>query len=133
MLTQADLHRHWRALMGELGFSRSRLYVQIFYGDGRCTPVLLDVADLPDLPDASSSDRLMQFCAQAVDDLGDPAARVALLYARPGTARRRASDVAWAQQLTTSARRFGVLIFPVHVATDEMVTVVAPDDVGRPA
>ena len=27
---QADLHRHWRALMGRLGFSQPRLYLQLF-------------------------------------------------------------------------------------------------------
>ena len=42
---QADLHRHWRALMGELGFAQSRLYLQFFTLDGRCTPLILDITE----------------------------------------------------------------------------------------
>jgi hypothetical protein len=131
--SQADLHRHWRALMGELGFAQSRLYLQFFTIDGRCTPLILDITDLPDLPDDRMADALMRFCSEALDHLGQPGMRVGILYARPGGRLPRTADLAWARLVTEGARRHGVPILPVHVANDEEVTVVTPDELVRPA
>lgn len=131
--SQADLHRHWRTLMGELGFAQSRLYLQFFTIDGWCTPLVLDVTDPPDLPDDRVVDALMRFCSEALDHLGEPGMRVAILYARPGGRAPRAADLAWARVVTEGARRHGVPILPVHVANDEEVTVVTPDELVRPA
>ncbi len=131
--SQADLHRHWRALMGELGFAQSRLYLQFFTIDGWCTPLVLDVTDPPDLPDDRVVDALMRFCSEALDHLGEPGMRVGILYARPGGRSPRAADLAWARVVTEGARRHGVPILPVHVANDEEVTVVTPDELVRPA
>ena len=130
---QADLHRHWRGLMGQLGFAQSRLYLQLFTVDGRCTPLILDITDLPDLPDDGVADALMRFCSEALDRVGEPGMRVGILYARPGGRSARARDLAWARVVTEGARRHGVPILPVHVANDEEVTVVSPDELVRPA
>lgn len=131
--SQADLHRHWRALMGELGFAQTRLYIQLFTIDGTCAPVVLDITDIPELPDAAMADGLLQFCARVLDQAGEPGMRVGILYARPGGRSRRHVDRAWAFHITEASRRHGVPIFPVHVANDEEVTVVSPDELVRPA
>ena len=39
--SQDDLHRHWRALMGPLGFSGRQLWLNVLGADRRPTPVLL--------------------------------------------------------------------------------------------
>lgn len=131
--SQADLHRHWRALMGELGFGQSRLYLQFFTVDGSCTPVILDITELPDLPDADMADALMSFCDQTLQEVMEPGTRVAILYARPGGRSPRTTDLAWARFITEAARRHGVPIHPVHVANDEELGVVTPDELARPA
>lgn len=131
--SQADLHRHWRALMGQLGFAQSRLYLQFFTIDGRCTPLILDITDLPDLPDGRMADALMRFCSETLDHLGQAGMRVGILYARPGGRLPRTADLTWARLVTEGARRHGVPILPVHVANDEEVTVVTPDELVRPA
>ena len=130
---QADLHRHWRALMGQLGFSQPRLYLQLFTADGACTPVVLDIVDLPDLPDQGMADALMRFCSQAIDAVGEPGTRVGILYARPGNHSGRAVDRTWARHLTEAGRRHGVPLFPVHVANDEELVVIPPDELVQPA
>lgn len=131
--TQADLHRHWRALMGELGFGQPRLYLQFFAIDGTCTPVVLDITEIPDLPDAVMADALMRFCGQTLEEVMEPGTRVGILYARPGGRSPRTADLAWARFITEAARRHGVPIHPVHVANDEELTVVSPDELVRPA
>jgi len=133
VLSQADLHRHWRALMGELGFAQSRLYLQFFTVEGRCTPVILDITELPDLPDDDMAEALMRFCSQALEQVAEPGTRVGILYARPGGRSPRTADLAWARFVTEAAGRHGVPIFPVHVANDEELTVVSPDELVRPA
>ena len=130
--SQADLHRHWRALMGALGFAQSRLYIQLFTEDGRCTPVILDITDLPDLPDDDMADALMRFCSQVLEEVAEPGTRVGILYARPGARSPRTTDLAWARSITEAAGRYGVPILPVHVANDEELTVVSPDELVPP-
>lgn len=130
---QTDLHRHWRALMGRLGFSQPRLYLQLFTADGVCTPVVLDIVELPDLPDQGMADALMRFCSQAIDAVGEPGTRVGILYARPGGQSGRAVDRTWARHITDAGRRHHVPLFPVHVANDEELVVIPPDDLVQPA
>jgi hypothetical protein len=130
--SQADLHRHWRGLMGELGFAQSRLYLQFFTIDGRCTPVILDITEIPDLPDDDMAEALMRFCSQALEEVAEPGTRVGILYARPGGRSPRSADLAWARSITEAARRHGVPILPVHVANDEELTAVSPDELVRP-
>lgn len=131
--SQADLHRHWRALMGRLGFAQTRLYLQFFTIEGRCTPLVLDITEIPDVPDDAMADALMRFCSQALEEVGEPGTRVGILYARPGGRHARTVDLTWARLITDAARRHGVPIFPVHVANDEELTVVSPDELIRPA
>jgi hypothetical protein len=133
VLTQTDLHRHWRALMGELGFGYSRLYLQFIGIDGRAEPFVPEIAELPDLPDSELTEALMRICAELLDRDLEPGTRVAVLYARPGGRAVTRADRAWGRSLTDAAQRVGVPIWQVHLANDEQLTVLAPDDLVQPA
>lgn len=131
--TQADLHRHWRALMGELGFGYARLYVQLVPPDGRVDALLMEIDDLPDIPEATDADAFLG-CFKMLLDQGLPeGTRLALLYARPGRRGPSAADRAWAQALTAAAERAGVPIWQVHAANDHELRVMTPDDLVEPA
>ncbi|MEU4418956.1 hypothetical protein AB0F74_37855, partial [Nocardia salmonicida] len=64
--TQADLHQHWRALIGELGFGETSLWLLFFESDGRCTPLIQQVANLPDVPDPEILTNLMWLCDEVL-------------------------------------------------------------------
>jgi hypothetical protein len=125
--TQADLHQHWRALMGQLGFSEPLLWFQFFDEDGRCTPVLQSVSDLTDTPDSEILDNLMWICHEVMSKLV-PGGSVAFLLSRPGRAGVSPSDRTWATRLITAARDARVRCHPVHLANDDELRVFTADD-----
>lgn len=57
--SQAELFRTWQALMGELGFSATRLWVLFLGPDGRIAPPLTTIDELDDLPVEAMVDNLM--------------------------------------------------------------------------
>jgi hypothetical protein len=125
--TPHDLYRHWRALMGELGFSRRLLWFGLVTDDGRMASQLNQVGELPRLPDGLRLDNLLEICRdslRAVDEHGS----VAFLLSRPGPARMTDSDRCWARALAAAAARVGVRLQPMHLATDEALRVFAADD-----
>jgi len=129
--TQADLHQHWRALMGPLGFSRPALWIQFLGEDDRADGRITKVEELTDRPDGLMLINLMLVCEQLLDsDL--PGGRVAFLYSRPGSRVVTDDDRAWAMALMLSAREAGVSFEPIHLATDEELRVFAPDDLALP-
>ncbi len=114
----ADLEHAWRVLMGELGFARPQMYVLFLQDDGQ--PFF--VTHLEDLPARATPLEVRQVVrmfrlVQADTDVG-----CAFLVCRPGTATLTPADRTWARALVSVTR------WPVHVATDEDVRVVAPDD-----
>lgn len=127
ILTQHDLYQHWRALMGPLGFSRPLLWLCFIAADGRPAPVLSQVDDLPPVPDEPFLANLMMI-AEDVIDHEVPGGSLALLLSRPGSAHVTESDRAWARGLTTAALEARVRMRPVHLANDEEIRIVAPDD-----
>ncbi len=56
--TQADLERYWRMIMGPLGFGERLIWMQVLDRDGRVTPVLTQIAELPLMPAAADEDGL---------------------------------------------------------------------------
>jgi hypothetical protein len=124
--SQEDLHRHWRALMGPLGFSRRYLWLGLIGADRRPTPLLVQIDELPERPDPAMCDRFGAFLGHLLDE--EPGCSVALLLSRPGPAAMTTADRAWAIGLTDAARRAGIPLEPLHLATDEAVRVFAPDD-----
>jgi hypothetical protein len=130
VLTQADLHQHWRALMGPLGFGRARLWLLFIGSDGMCDAPLVEVDELPLVPEQEIADNLLGICAQVLDE---PGARVALLYARPGARHLTTGDRAWAAALTRAAENQQVPMWPVHLANDEEIRVITADDMAESA
>lgn len=128
--TQADLHRLWCTLMGPLGFGGRSLWVHLLDDDGQPTPVILQIEDLPPLPDREMGDRLRHFLRHLADE---HAGSIAFLLTRPGRSGITAGDRRWAQLLDDVVRRSRFRSWPVHRANDEELVVVAPDDLATSA
>jgi hypothetical protein len=124
--TQADLHRQWRAMMGPLGFGGRRLWLLFLEPDDRPTEFLMQIDDVPDQPREGETDSLLRLCREVRDEhrLG----RVAVLLSRPGSGAVRHGDRRWGRALFESARRTGVPLAPVHLATDDAVVPLTGDD-----
>ena len=127
----ADLRRHWRALMGPLGFSERLLWMIFLEADGRATPVISQVNELDPYPDEPFLTSLMQILHRLCDHIGDGSA--ALLLSRPGPAGATVSDRAWAESLSQAAHEAGVPIWPVHLANDEELVTWAAEESAAPA
>jgi hypothetical protein len=125
--SQADLHRLWRALMGELGFGSNQLWMVLLDADGRCTPVIQQIKEVPDVPDRRLLTGLMKLSRGLLDEVV-PGGSVAFLWARPGRAGLTAADRAWAGGLSSAARGADVSCHPVHLANDQEVRAFTPDD-----
>ena len=134
--TDADLRERWRSLMGRLGFGGYSLWLNLVDADGRMTPVLTQIEELDAPPDEIGLDNLMRMCRHLVDEFA-PGGRVAFLLTRPGSAGLTDWDRAWGNALLQGARRHAVPLWPVHRANDEVLRVMAPDDLSgelaRPA
>ena len=126
--SQDDLHRHWRALMGPLGFSGRQLWLNVLGADRRPTPVLLQVDEVPAVPEPPLLDGLMAVIEELLQD--EPDGSVAVLLARPGSASMSPADRGFARALAAAARCSGVPLEPLHLATDEEVLAFAPDDLA---
>ena len=124
--SQADLHRHWRAMMGPLGFGGRRLWLLFLAPDDRPTELLMQVDDVPGSPRAGEADSLLHVCAEVRREHG--LGRVAVLLSRPGGRALLASDRRWGRALIDSARRLDVPLAPVHLANDEAVVPLTGDD-----
>lgn len=125
--TQHDLFQHWRALMCPLGFSRPLLWLLFVAADGRPGPMLSQIDDLPTFPDDLFLVNLMHITKDVIAHEA-PGGSLAVLLSRPGSATLTESDRAWARRLTTAALEAGVRMRPVHLANDEEIRIVAPDD-----
>lgn len=123
--SQADLDRLWRALMGDLGFSHRRLWVLLVCDDGRPIPHVVQIDEIPETPGDDDLVRLLEMCQHLDDEAG-----VAVLLSRPGRDGLTATDKAWGAALLAAARATGVSCWPLHVANDVAIRVVAPDDLA---
>ena len=126
--TQADLHRHFRALMGSLGFSSTSLWLAFFDEDGGSVPFLQQIEDLPDVPTHDDLASLMRLCDYVLGMAGVPDGSVGFLLSRPGGPGVTAGDRAWASGLTVAAREADVRAFAVHLANDTELRAFTPDD-----
>jgi hypothetical protein len=120
---QAALYRTWRALMGPLGFSRRQLWVLAIDGDRPRGVTQVD--EVPARLDDDMAVELLSLFAEVA-----PGASLAFLYARPGLGPRTADDLSWGAALSRATRTVPVRVWPVHLADDRAITVVAPDDLA---
>ena len=114
---------------GPLGFGSARMYVVFVPPDGRVLPQIMDIDELPDLPDPELVGNLMAVLSSVLDAPHNVGTQLAVLYARPGRRGLSGADCAWASALVTAARRHGAPLWLVHVANDEELLVVPPDHV----
>jgi hypothetical protein len=126
--SQADVWRHWRALMGPLGFSERLLWIQLVQPDGRMVPALQQIAELPRLPDRRLLDNLMSILKRLHVEMGGGS--VAMLLSRPGPAGVTEQERTWARRLLDAAAAANVPMWPVHVANDHDLVAVTPDDLA---
>ena len=127
--TQADLHRMWELLMQPLGWRSMSLWVTFIGADRRPTRFLLEVAEHESIPTEGDVANLYDVLDQVLRDEGQPCT-VAFLIARPGRQPLSAQDRLFGQRLLEGARRAGVPVEPVHVATDVAIWAVTPDDLA---
>jgi hypothetical protein len=125
----ADLDRLWQSVKGPWTFGRPQVWCVVLGPGGEWTSILLKIDDCPARPDAEQIGNLLQVLTSVVVD-SVPGGSVALLYARPGTDERSRSDGLWARELDAAGRRAPVDVWPVFLANDERVRVVAPDDLA---
>jgi hypothetical protein len=128
--TQADLHRTWCALMGELGFADRRLWLLFLTRDGRPAGPLLSIDNLADGPWELPVEDLVTICREILRGPGGGGS-VAMLLTRPGRDPWHVGDRAWARYLSAASHRVGGRVWPVHRANDRELVVVPPEESGR--
>jgi hypothetical protein len=126
--TQADLEQAWRHLVRPLGFHRRSLWMLLIDGDERPTPVMTEITDLPEAPEAGQVEGLAQLLAHFVTDV-KPTGRWALLFSRPGDHTADATDLTWAAALYAMLRGHSIPHHPLHLATDQAIVPIPLDDV----
>lgn len=124
--SQAALHRQWRAMMGPLGFAGRRLWLLFLEPDDRPSELLVQIDDVPESPRAGEADSVLTLCHEVRREhaLG----RVAVLLSRPGSGGVGPGDRRWGRALLEAARRTGVPLAPLHLASDEAVVPLTGDD-----
>lgn len=121
---QASLELAWCSLMGELGFGSPQLWVMFLERDGRVR-FLTHVTDVPLVPEVG----VLEGARDVFGQVADGPRGLAFLYCRPGGGARTAGDLGWGQALA------GLYPggWPVHLANDVELRVLAPDELGETA
>ena len=122
--SQADLCGAWEHLTGSRGFAHRSLWLMLVEPDGTPVPRVLEIEDLPELPDDLLLDRLVEMCEHLVGD----GRRIAFLVSRPGQDGVSPGDRRWGRALVVAARCAGMDVLPMHRANDAGVLPLAPDD-----
>lgn len=123
---QTDLFALWERIVGTPGFARRSLWLVFLDEDHRPLDVIVPIDDIPEEVDVAGVARLLEMARGQV-----PAGSIVTMLSRPGGGRVRDSDRAWALAV-------GDLLadqrpqWPVHLATDEGLQVLAPDDLIVP-
>lgn len=128
VVDQPSLERTWRALMGRLGFGRPQLYVALL--EAGVVLHLVHVEEVPGEPTPLDVRQVVRTFRAVHADLPGADVSLAFLYCRPGSSVLTPADRRWARGLWSVCRRQG---WPVHVASDDDVRVVTPDDLAEAA
>lgn len=123
---QASLLRAWRLLLRPLGFGSAGVWMLVIDADDRPRPTVVEVQGCDAVPSDEEVEDFARFLRRLVETA--PGGRVAMLRSRPGRGGPDALDRAWAAALLAAARRVGVPTDLVHLATDERVVPMPPDD-----
>jgi len=117
-----DLQELWRSLMGDGGFSRQSIWLLFLTADGRPSPVLVPIDDIPSRPVPLFLDNLRYIVGELVGT--HDVASVAVLLSRPGHTTMTENDRAWARALGQVSSEW-----PTFLAVGDSVQMFAPDDV----
>jgi hypothetical protein len=124
--TQSDLEALWRRLMGRLGFSRTTLWLVLLDADGRPTPVVIPIDDIPSRP-TDAVEHLSDLLAHLVQ----PGGSVVFLLSRPGPdGPLTPSERAWTRALEIVGRNVGSTVWPVHRANNAALRACTPDELA---
>ena len=126
--TAEELRRRWRQLMGPWGFGGHSVWIGWFDADDRQFPHLTQIEELGDDLEPEFVTNLFSIIARCLGNT--PAASFALLLSRPGGAALGPLDRRRAVALVAEARRTGVPMRPLHLATRGGVRPVTLDDLG---
>ena len=124
--TQTDLEALWRTLMGDLGFSRTTLWLLLLDHAGEVLPVVVPIEDIPARP-TDAVEKLTEMLTHVVP----PGGSAAFLLTRPGTdGPLTTSERAWTRALAIVGGNVGSTLWPVHRANDEALHVCTPDELA---
>jgi hypothetical protein len=116
-----DLQQLWRSLMGDFGFSRRSVWLLFLDADGRPSPLLMPIDDIPHQPVPVFIDNLRYIVRELVDS--HEFASTAMLLSRPGHLTMTDSDREWARALRQVSPDW-----PMFLAVADSVQLFAPDD-----
>jgi hypothetical protein len=122
----ADLFALWESIVGEPGFARRSLWLVFVDADNRPLDLVVPIDDIPEDVDIAGVRRLLDHLRGELS-----AGTIVTMLSRPGSGRVRESDREWAravEDLLADQRPY----WPVHLATDDGLRVLAPDDLLIP-
>lgn len=122
LTSHADLFALWESVVGDPGFEERALWFAFLDDDNRPLDLVVPVTGLPVQVDLERTEQLLRIVRREITD-----ETVVAMLARPGSSRITESDRDWAQALRSLLAAEGSH-WPVHLATDEGLRVLAPDD-----
>lgn len=125
LLTDDDVAHRVASLVGTAARDRT-LWLLFVDGDGRQSPVLMPLEDLPGMPDEVVT-ALGRVLVGFLPELATAAGPGSVVFVRErlGPDGVLPPDRAWADALTTMCRRFAVLVRGIHLSTPNRVQRMA--------
>ena len=124
----AELTARWRRLLEPPVFGTRSLWCAWFDADGRQSPVVVPVDDLPVPPDPSIYDGLRGLNATVIDAHAGPGGHLAMALCRPGPATVVDGDDAWVAALSEVFDGLTAQTWSLHLAAGGTVLpLVEPD------
>lgn len=127
--TTAELEACWRELIEPLGFASRQLFAIVIDGAGEVFPHVINIAECPAVPEQVMVANFAEILRD-VSGATESNASCAVLWARPTSGGTREFDLVWARMLVVELARVGLGRWPVHIADDSVLWVVAPDDLA---
>jgi hypothetical protein len=123
-----DLTGRWRVLLEPPTFAKRSLWLTWFDAEGRQSPVVVPVDDLPEWPDPGMFAGLRALNETVVSaQLGD-GGQLAMALCRPGTPAVSDSDDAWVAALSEVFDELADQTWSLHLAAaGEIEPLVQPD------
>ena len=125
----ADLTARWRTLLEPPVFRARSLWLTWFDGEGRQSPVVVPVDDLPVSPDPGIFAGLRGLNAAVAESQSGPGCHLALALCRPGKPTVSDSDDAWVAALADVFDDLAGQTWSLHLAAGgQVLPLVEPAD-----